>query len=103
MSDDAPDIGAYLSELPDSAFVDLHELAGSVLSRWPRTPDREIGRGISISVEITRARLAKARSARQDRVEGARAAGGSKAAADLIAREWATHNGQGGRASDGAS
>lgn len=92
MNDLAPAIGAYLSGLPDEAWADLHEIAGGIFAEWPAANRREVDRGISISYAITRARLAESRSPGQARIEEARCAEGPLAAAEMIARDWATHN-----------
>ncbi|NNM71522.1 hypothetical protein [Enterovirga aerilata] len=84
-------VATYLAGLPDSAWSDLHDLAGDVLGRFPGLSRAELERGIAISLEIARARTAETRTPRQDEILQALADSGAAGAAALIGGGWASH------------
>ncbi len=85
-------VAVHLAALPDSAWSDLHGLAGDLLARFHDTPHAELERGIAISLEIARTKLADAKTPRQERIAAALTDGGEAGAAALLAAEWAGHS-----------
>jgi hypothetical protein len=84
-------VASYLAGLPEQAWGDLHELAGDLLARFPDMGRAELERGIAISLEILKARIAERRTASQDRIAAALAESGPAGAAALILAEWDSH------------
>lgn len=84
-------VATYLAGLPDNAWSDLETLAGDLLGRFPGISNAELERGIAISLEIARARMAETKTTRQERIADALADAGVAGAASLVADEWTRH------------
>ncbi|MDB5560322.1 MAG: hypothetical protein JWQ36_3256 [Enterovirga sp.] len=93
VTDPSLPVAIYLAELPDSAWSDLDALAADVIARFRGITNPEMERGIAISLEIVRAKLAQHQTPKQKRILAALAENGAAGAAALVAAEWATHSG----------
>ena len=91
MTDPSITVAIHLADLPDSAWSDLDALAADVTARFNGISHAEIERGIAISLEIVRARIAEHRTPKQVRIAAALEETGVAGAAAFVAAEWAGH------------
>ena len=91
VTDPSLPVAIYLAGLPDTAWSDLDALASDVTARFRELSHPEIEKGIAISFEIARARIAEHRTPKQVRIAAALAEAGVTGAAELVSAEWAGH------------
>ena len=91
VTDPSITVAIYLADLPDTAWSDLDALAADVTARFTGISHPEIERGIAISLEIVRARIAEHRTPKQVKIAAALEETGVAGAAAFVAAEWAGH------------